>query len=280
MSRPPAVPGVAFVLPAGGSTGAVQVGIMQALLDHGIVPDVLVGCSVGALNAAYLAMDPTPDRVAGLERLWRSLQGPDIFGSGWHRALARVVSRQDHLFSAEPLRALIRSACPVSDLNDLAVPVHVVTTDLDHGVTRWWSSGPAMDILYASSSLPGLLPPAVLGGSRHVDGGVLEPVPIRRALDLDARHVFVLGEPFDPHEDAGSSAGCLDVLLRSFAISRYAPLPHPAAMARPGQLVTVVPGASTRGISITNFSHTARLITESRAASHAFLRQTPSRLAV
>jgi NTE family protein len=135
-------PEVAFVLPAGGSAGAVQVGIMQALLDHRIVPDVLVGCSVGALNAAYLALDPTTHRAAELERLWRGLQTRDIFGSAWHRVAARVVSRQDHLFSAEPMRAIISSLCPVSDLGELPVPVHVVTTDLDHGVAKWWTTGP------------------------------------------------------------------------------------------------------------------------------------------
>jgi NTE family protein len=253
---------------------------MQALLDHGIVPDVLVGCSVGALNAAYLALDPTARRAAQLEDLWRGRQGPNVFGSGWHRAVARVVSRQDHLFSAEPLRELIRSACPVTDLSDLPVPVHVVTTDLDHGVAKWWTTGPVVDILYASACLPGLLPPATLDGTRHVDGGVLEPVPIRRALDIDARQVFLLGEPFDPHEDAGPGGSALDVLLRAFAISRYAPLPHPASMARPGQVVTVIPGANTRGIPIMNFSHSARLITDSRRKCQEFLRQAPPLLAV
>jgi NTE family protein len=278
--RPRPAPEVAFVLPAGGSTGAVQVGIIQALLDCDIVPDVLVGCSVGALNAAYLALNPTAERAAELEDLWRGLQGADVLGSGWPRALARMVWRQDHLFSAEPLRALIRSACPLSDLSELPVPVHVVTTDLDHGVAKWWTRGPVLEILYASACLPGLLPPTMLGGSRHVDGGVLEPVPIRRALDVDARRIFVLGEPFDPHEDAGRGGSALDVLIRSFAISRYSPLPHPASMARPGQVVTVVPGASTRGIPITNFSHTARLITDSRARAREFLHQAPSVLAV
>jgi hypothetical protein len=82
----------------------------------------------------------------------------------------------------------------------------------------------------------------------------------------------VLGEPFDPHEDSGRGGSALDVLLRSFAISRYSPLPHPASMAPPGQVVTVVPGATTHGISITNFSHTTRLITDSRARADEFLR--------
>jgi NTE family protein len=266
-------PAVAFVLPGGGSAGAVQVGILRSLLEAGVYPDVLVGCSVGALNAACLATSPTLDQVARMEEMWASVRTSDIFGSGWHRAAVRLVTRQDHLCSPAPLRALIRSACPVRDLSELAVPVHVATTDFDHGVARWWTTGPAEDILYASACLPGLFPPALLDGVRHVDGGVLEPVPVMRAVDLDAVRVYVIGEAADPHDRPDVGRTALEVLLRSFAISRYGRLPHAASLARPGQEVFEVPGASTAGIPITDFSHTGWLIAESRATSRAFIRQ-------
>lgn len=266
-------PSVAFVLPGGGSAGAVQIGILRSLLEHGIYPDVLVGCSVGALNAASFALHPTRDQVTRMEQVWADLTTADVFGSGWHRTVARLVTRQDHLFSPAPLRALIQTACPVDDLSELRLPVHVVTTDLDHGIARWWTSGPAEEILYASACLPGLLPPAQLDGVRHIDGGVLEPAPIQRAVDLDAARVYVLGEVLGPDEDPAGGRTSLDVLLRSFAISRYARLPEPASLARRGQQVIVVPGASTVGIPLTDFTHSRRLIAESRARSRWFLQR-------
>jgi NTE family protein len=272
-SRAPAWPRIAFVLPGGGSAGAVQVGILRSLLEAGVYPDVLVGCSVGALNAACLALRPTLDQVARMEEMWAGVGTGDVFGSGWHRAALRLVARRDHLCSPAPLRTLIRSACPVRDLSDLAVPLHVATTDLDHGVARWWTTGPAEDILYASACLPGLFPPAILDGVRHVDGGVLEPVPVMRAVDLDAARVYVIGEAADPHDQPAVARSALEVLLRSFAISRYGRLPHSASLARPGQEVIEVPGASTAGIPITDFSSTGWLMAESRATSRAFIRQ-------
>lgn len=102
---------MAFVLPAGGSAGATQVGMLQALLEAGIRPDLLVGSSVGALNAAFIATDPTLQRVKQLRSIWSSITRPDIFGSGWSRTLMRLALRQEHVYDAAPLRTLIsRSA--------------------------------------------------------------------------------------------------------------------------------------------------------------------------
>jgi NTE family protein len=186
--------------------------------------------------------------------------------------VARLLLGHDHIYTPTALRSLISRFCPLDQLDDTVIPVHIVTTDLDNGVARWWERGPAHEILYASACLPGLFPPAILGGHRHVDGGILEPAPIGRAVDLDAATVYVLGEIVGPEDEPARRLTALDVLIRSFAISRYARLPEPAALARPGQVVITVPGARTTGIDITDFSHTARLIEESRRRSGLFLR--------
>lgn len=262
----------AFVLPSGGSTGAAQVGILRSLLEAGIVPDLLVGSSVGALNAAFLAADPTLDQVDRLAGIWQALSRQDVFGRNRSYTLARLVLRHDHIYTPGPLRSLIDRFCPVERLEDAPVGLQVVTTDLDFGVARWWGHGPAAHILYAGACLPGLFPPAVLDGHRHVDGGVLEPVPVGRALDLDASTVYVLGEPSGPERRSGRP-NALEVLIRSFDISRYARLPDAAAMSRPGQTVIAVPGAPTGHIPITNFDQTRRLIADSQAISREFLQR-------
>ena len=260
----------AFVFPSGGSTGAAQVGIVASLLEAGIVPDLVVGSSVGALNAAFIAADPSPRRAEELAYIWQRLNREDVFGRNRYYTLSRLVLRHDHIYTPAPLRALISRFCPIDRLEDAPIAIQVVTTDLDHGVAKWWGSGPADDILYASACLPGLFPPAVLQEHRHVDGGVLEPVPVIRALDLDASTVYVLGEPSGP-EARTSRPNALEVLIRSFDISRYARLPELEALGRPGQRVIAVPGARTGHIPITNFDQTRRLIAESRAISREFL---------
>lgn len=264
-------PEIAFVLPAGGSTGAVQVGILQALAERGTHPDVVVGCSVGALNGTFFAMDPGVDQARQLADVWHGLGRADVFGTGWARTLGRLLRRRDHIYDPGPLQTLIRRLCPLADLADAPIPVHLVTTDLDLGFARWWTSGPAHELLYASACLPGLFPPLVIEGRRHVDGGVLEPVPVQRAVDTDAKVVYLLGQVFGPGEDDPRSKGALDVLLRSFAVSRYSRLPDPTSLARVGQRVVVVPGARAVGIDITDFSHTRRLIKESVSRAHRFL---------
>lgn len=266
-----AEPEVAFVLPSGGSSGAAQVGILRALLEAGIQPDLLVGSSVGALNSAYLASEPTEDRAAELSDIWQRLCRDDVFGRNPWYTLSRLALRHDHIYSPAALRSLIARFCPLERLEDAPVPVQVVTTDLDNGVARWWARGPAAEILYAAACLPGLFPPARLDGHRHIDGGVLEPVPVGRALDLDATVVYVVGEPAGPEAKTARSPTALDVLIRSFDISRYARLPEPSALARPGQRVIAVPGAPATGISITDFSHTAWLIEESYQVARHFL---------
>lgn len=264
-------PETAFVLPAGGSTGAVQVGILRALAERGILPDVVVGCSVGALNATFFALDPGVARACELADVWTALGRRDVFGTGRARTLARIIRRRDHIYDPGPLRSLISSLCPLADLADAPIPVHVVTTDLDLGLARWWTKGPAHEVLYASACLPGLFPPVVIDGRRHVDGGVLEPVPVQRAVDTDARVVYLLGQNFGPGEEDPSPMAALHVLLRSFGISRYARQPDPASLARMGQRVVVVPGAPTAGIDITDFSHTRPLISDSVGWAHRFL---------
>jgi NTE family protein len=244
--------------------------MLRALFEGGIRPDLIVGCSVGALNGAFIALRPEPAQVERLASIWKGLRRADVFGAPSYRTVVRIARRQDHVYEPTALRMLIARFCALDDLGDTAVPIHVVTTDLDHGVSRWWSSGPAAHILEASACLPGLFPPVVLRGQRHVDGGVLDPVPVGRALDLDARTIYVFGsgESVSPPVDRLSA---LEVLIRSFAIARYARLPDLAALTRPGQEVVVLPSTDTSGIDMRDFTQTDRLIADSYTRTKQYL---------
>ncbi|GAC1443307.1 MAG: patatin-like phospholipase family protein [Mycobacteriales bacterium] len=246
------------MLSGGGSLGAMQVGALRALLEAGIRPDVFIGCSVGALNAAALAVDPTLTRLAQIERMWRSLDRKDVFGGNRRMLAAHLVRGDSHLYEPDALRALVRRAVPVADLGDTQVPCHVVTTDLHTGTACWWTTGDPVPILTASACLPAVFPPVALGGSLHVDGGVTCPVPTERALDLGSARTWVLDVSGGSIGRRDERMNALDVLLLSFAITRSHLDLH--GEARPGQRVVRLPRLDLGHHELRDFSKTPVLM--------------------
>ncbi|MCW2856444.1 MAG: patatin [Marmoricola sp.] len=189
--------GNVFVLSGGAARGAVQVGMMQTLIEAEIVPDALVGTSVGALNAAFMGWQPDADRVHELAERWLRLTTRDIFpGGNWSR-LGHLAQRHAYLFSSGALRTLIDAWIPVARLEDLTTPVRVTTTPLASSAATYHDSGPIADLLLASAAMPGVFAPVELtdhAGVRtpHVDGGVADLVPVAGARDFNPRRVFVL----------------------------------------------------------------------------------------
>jgi NTE family protein len=263
----------AVVFSGGGSLGAAQVGALQALFEAGIAPDVVVGCSVGALNAAYLAMDPTAQRAHQLAELWRRMTRSRIFPDGRFSVARRLAAREDHLYSRHGLRSVIEEGIGVADLADTAIPVHVVTTDLLAGEPVWWSAGPPTDVLLASACLPGLFKPVPLGGSMHVDGGVSCPVPAQHALDLGATRVWVLDVTREFHGWADERMTAMDVLLESFAISR-SHLARRTPVVGAGQQVVTLPPLRVGRHDIRDFAKTELLLAAGREAGRAMLAAT------
>lgn len=246
------------MLSGGGSLGAAQIGALRALLEAGITPDLLIGCSVGALNAAGLAMNPTLARLDELEAMWRSLTQRDVFGGSRRTVATHLFRRDDHLYEPDALRALVRRAVPLRDLSETAVPCHVVTTDLRDGRSCWWSEGDPLTVLSASACLPAVFPPVPLGGSLHVDGGVTNPVPVARALDLGAVRTWVIDVTGGALGRQDERMSALDVLLLSFAISRSGLDTKPTG--RPGQRVARMARLDVDRHELRDFSRTGALI--------------------
>lgn len=249
----------ALVLSGGGSLGAIQVGAVRALAQAGIRPDVYIGCSVGALNAAFLAMDPDPARIDQLEALWLSLDRTDVFPSSRRSVATHVIRGDAHLYEADGLHALVRRWVPTGDLARTQVPCHVVTTDLGTGAPCWWTGGDPHQVLIASASLPGLFPPVDMGDALHVDGGVTCPVPLQRALDLGAARIWVVDVTGGSIGRRDSRMNALDVLLMSFAVSRRRLATMELARGDTS-VVTAMPPIDVGPHELRNFSRTAEFI--------------------
>src|SRR3954454_5231436 len=251
-------PREAVVLSGGGSLGAVQIGALRALLEAGVKPDLFVGCSVGALNAAALAVDPTLSRLDELEQIWRSLDRKDVFAGNRRMLATHIVRGDDHLYEPDALRALVRRAVPVADLGETTVACHVVTTDLQTGRPCWWTTGDPVAVLTASAGLPAVSPPVPLAGGLHVDGGVTCPVPTDRALDLGAMRTWVLDVTGGSMGRRDERMTALDVLLLSFAITRQQL--DAGTSARAGQRIARMPRLDLDRHELRDFSQTAQLV--------------------
>ena len=187
----------AFVLSGGGSLGAVQVGMLDALAERDIAPDLLVGTSVGAINAAYIARRGFDRSVVGdLAAIWRGLRRHDVFPLEPLRLAAAAVGRAPSLCSDGALRRLVTSHAGDGRLEELALPVHVIATDVTSGVEVVLSSGDAVQAVMASAAIPAVFPSVHIDGRYLVDGGVSNNAPVSHALSSGADVVYVLPTGF------------------------------------------------------------------------------------
>jgi NTE family protein len=181
----------AFVLGGGGLLGAHEVGMLQALSEAGIRPDLIVGTSIGAINGALVAADP-PGAAARLRQMWEGDELRLAFSERlWGRAV-RLVRSGTHLHSLEPLGRLLAAALPGEDFADLKLPFQCVAASIEDATARWFASGPVVPAVMASCAVPGLLPPVEIGGQHYFDGGLVDSIPVGRAVALGASTVYVL----------------------------------------------------------------------------------------
>ena len=189
----------ALVLAGGGSFGVVQVGMLRALCAHGVRPDLVAGSSVGAINGAFYAGDPSAAGIERLAGLWCGLTRRDVFPISLRRLLGALAS-SDALFAPFALRKLLATHLPHALLQNSVIPMHVVATDLLTGVPVRISAGAAVEAVLASCAIPAIYPPVRIGGRQLVDGAVACNTPIRIAVELGATRLILLPTAFAcPH---------------------------------------------------------------------------------
>ena len=184
---------VAFVLGGGGGPfGAHEVGMLRALIEREVVPDLVLGTSVGAINGVAVAAAP---RVEGVERLtgmWSEMDRGDVFGGSVLGRFTTLARTRTHLHDNGSLRALLTESLPVSRIEELEVPFQCVAASIERASEHWFSRGPIVDAVLASASVPGILPPVEIEGEHYIDGGIVNSIPVSRAVQLEARQIFVL----------------------------------------------------------------------------------------
>jgi NTE family protein len=181
----------AFAISGGGARGAIQVGMLKALLEQGIKPDFIVGTSVGAWNGGWLAQGASVERIEQLARVWRNVNSRTL-NVIWWRAARNLVRRRPSLYPGDGMTRLIAANISRQTFADLDIQFHAVAIDLTEGRKAVFSSGPLAPAVLASSAIPGMFPPVLIDGRQYVDGGGVDPTGLETAVELGAKKIYVL----------------------------------------------------------------------------------------
>jgi NTE family protein len=250
----PADAKIAFVLGGGGHMGAAEVGMLAALDDQGIRPDVIVGTSVGALNGAAFAAAPGAATVRRLQSAWIRIVDGRLFSESLLQRASMLVRTRTHVHSNEPLRALIEELLPIKMFDELVIPFQCVAACVERAAEHWFTEGSLCDAILASSAVPGLLPPVEIKGEHFLDGGLVNSIPIDRAVMLGSTELYVLHvgriqqrllPPRNPWE----------VAALSFEIARRHRFAHELDRLPSGVVAHVLPTGDDDGPGYTGFAN-------------------------
>jgi len=258
-----------FVLGGGGSRGACSVGVLKALLEVGIMPDGLVGCSSGAFNAVALAARPNLETIEQLARVWRTIRGRDLFDRNPLRMAYRYVRSRNSFFDSRYLRTLAAMNLPAT-FDQLVLPCAVIATNLTRARKEIFTTGSVPDAVAASSAIPGLFNPYRIGEEEFVDGAVAENVGLTEAVQLGATEIIAIdnstSNPLRPPNNTltGVLAQSIQIMLGQRTLEEYQRYAHDLPIS------LLVPNVEF-GTAGTDFSQVDRLIDEAYLRTKAFL---------
>lgn len=217
--------------------------MLRALTDAEIRPDLIVGTSIGAFNGAVYAADPGPAALDALTDLWREVADGDLLGSSVVDRLRALVRLRVALHDQTGLRELLTRALPVERIEQLQVPFQCVAASIERAAEHWFDRGPIVDAVLASAAVPALFPPVAIDGEHYYDGGLVNSVPVDRAVELGATEIYVLQvgrveRPLRPPKHLHETA------LIAFEIARRHRFGSVRAAEIPGVSIHVLPSAN------------------------------------
>jgi NTE family protein len=244
--------------------------MLEALADRAIVPDLLVGTSVGALNAAFLAAGPSPRRIAELADIWRGVRRTDVFPTSVRSLLGAVRGKSSALVDPRPLRRLLERALSYERIEDAPWPLAVVATEVETGREVLLTRGSVVDAVMASASIPAVFPPVRVDGHVLMDGGVVNNTPITAAQDLGASVAYVLPTgyacalPEAPRSALGMALHAVSIGLQQRLIAEVVALQGTMTL-------RVAPPLCPVSVSPTDFDHASELMAAARSSTRRWL---------
>ncbi len=260
----------AFVLSGGASLGAVQVGMLAALHEQGITPDIVFGSSVGAVNAGWVAGDPGLEHLDDLRAIWTSLRTGTVFPLRPLTGLLGFLGKRDSLVPNSGLRALLEAHLRFGRLEDAPIPITVAATALTSGQEVALRAGPAVDAILASAAIPGVFPPVTVAGDALIDGGIVNNTPISLAIEAGATRVYVLPTGYacdldePPRTALGITLQAISLLVQQRLILEVRDLQAEVDL-------RVIPPLCPLAVSPADFGHSVELIDRAHDAARRWL---------
>jgi NTE family protein len=237
--------------------------MLAELTARGIKADRVYGASVGAVNGAGYAGDPTAEGLAHLAEIWTTLTGNDVFPRGRMDGPWMYFQQRQSVHPNTGLRTIIKQGINFERLEEATLPLEVVATSLTDGRERWITEGPAIEAILASAAIPAIFPPVVIDGDTLVDGGVVNNVPLSRALEGGATRVYVLlCGPL--HYRPRIPKRPVEAVLNAFFVAIHARFVRELANLPPEVEVVVFSGGGEPSSDYRDFSSTADLIEQGR----------------
>jgi len=270
---------IAFVFSGGGNRGAIEAGALQALFAHSIQPNILVGSSAGALNAAFLALDPTPAGADQLAARWLSLRRQDVFRGGPLVMALRLLLGRDSLFSSHALRRLVHNQLPpgVSTFGDLPqhIQLYVTAASLNTGTLYLYGEDPSAalaEAVLASAAHPVIFEPVETAQHQLVDGGAVANVPIEIAIEKGAKTVYAIDVGYSG-QARPKARNVLDIVSYTISAMMYQHLLDDLQQAAASPQVTLhhITIGGFEDTHMWDLSHTAEMIAHGRRVTQAYL---------
>ena len=260
----------AFVLSGGGNLGALQVGMLRALFERRIEPDLVLGCSVGALNGAAVAAEPSLAMVGRLQDLWRGIADEDVMPAGLLPTTVQLARKGVAIHDNANLRRVVEEVLPVGRFEELTVPFQCVAAAINEGTETWFDEGPLVEPILASSALPAVYPPVEIDGVKYLDGAIVNDVPVSRAVALGADRIFVLhvGSWDRPRPEPKRP---IDMAMYAYWLARRSRFQRDLASIPSSIEVLVLPPGATPLIRYNDFGHSDEMIATAYQATSAFL---------
>lgn len=260
---------VGFVFGGGGSLGAMQVGMLQAVSEHGVHAGIVTGTSIGAINGAIVAVDPI-GAPHPLSHVWSEITTKLVLPGGLASRLKTWVTGKNHVFTTTAIDALFEREIGDELIENLAIPYAALALDVGSGLAAVLDRGPLASALRASSAIPGVFPPVERDGRHLYDGGMVVNLPVHEAVALGAKSLVVFDCSFsqdviEPPTRVG------DAIEYAMAIQLRQQAARDLPVIAGSVPVVHIPGPPPQRVSPLDFDHTNELIRSAYDTTRGFL---------
>ena len=195
-----------IVLSGGGARGFAHLGVLQALNEAGVFPDVISGTSAGALVGVLYCDGYTPKEIL------------KMMNTGSRLNFMRPALPRYGVLQISGIVKILEQNLRAKNFSDLKIPLYVAATDLNHGLIKYFSEGELLNPVIASASIPVLFNPVIINDIHYVDGGVMDNMPIH-PIENDCR--FMIGSFVNPTGYISKFGSLIDIAERAFMLNMY-----------------------------------------------------------